>query len=85
MVFFSTRISTLCHLFAVKYYLFCIFYNNVFCSSVSHVQLFETPWTVACQASLSFTISWSSFKLMFTGSDNNVSDYLFIGISAVFQ
>ena len=27
-----------------------------------------TPWTVACQASLSFTISWSLFKLMFIES-----------------
>ena len=26
---------------------------------LSHVQLFATPWTVARQASLSFTISWS--------------------------
>ena len=25
----------------------------------------QTPWTVACQASLSFIISWSLFKLMF--------------------
>ena len=25
----------------------------------SHVQLFATPWTVACQVSLSLTISWS--------------------------
>ena len=33
-------------------------------SSVSHVQLFETPWTVAYQASLSFIISWSLLKLM---------------------
>ena len=24
---------------------------------------FVTPWTAACQASLSFTISWSLFKL----------------------
>ena len=32
--------------------------------SVSHVQLFATPWTAACQASLSFTISWSLLKLM---------------------
>ena len=30
---------------------------------LSHVQLFATPWTVACQASLSFTISWSLHKL----------------------
>ena len=27
--------------------------------SQSHVGLFATPWTVACQASLSFTISWN--------------------------
>ena len=27
--------------------------------SLSHVQLFATPWTAAHQASLSFTISWS--------------------------
>ena len=27
---------------------------------LSPVQLFMTPWTAACQASLSFTISWSS-------------------------
>ena len=31
---------------------------------LSHVQLFLTPWTAPCQASLSFTISWSLFKLM---------------------
>ena len=31
---------------------------------LSQVQLFETPWTVACQVSLSFTISWSLLKLM---------------------
>ena len=29
-----------------------------------HVQLFVTPWTAACQASLPFTISQSLFKLM---------------------
>ena len=34
------------------------------CCSVSHVQLFVTPWTAACQASLSFTISQSLLKLM---------------------
>ena len=27
--------------------------------SLGHVQLFVTPWTTACQASLSSTISWS--------------------------
>ena len=32
--------------------------------SLSHVQLFVTPWTAAHQASLFFTISWSLLKLM---------------------
>ena len=29
-----------------------------------HDQVFASPWTVACQASLSITISWSLFKLL---------------------
>ena len=33
--------------------------------SLSHVQLFATPWTAAPQASLSIANSWSLFKLMF--------------------
>ena len=32
--------------------------------SICHVQFFVTPWTTVCQASLSFTISWSLLKLM---------------------
>ena len=32
--------------------------------SLSHVWFFETPWTAAWKASLSFTISWSFLKLM---------------------
>ena len=32
--------------------------------SLSHVWFFTTPWTAACQASLSFTISWSLLKLI---------------------
>ena len=32
--------------------------------SLSHVQLFVTPWTAACQATLSFTNSWSLLKLI---------------------
>ena len=37
-----------------------------FCSvqSLSHVLLFTSPWTAACQASLSITNSWSLLKLM---------------------
>ena len=31
---------------------------------LSCVWFFATPWTAACQASLSFTVSWSLLKLM---------------------
>ena len=40
------------------------FGNVVVVQLVSHVQLFVTPWTAACQASLSFTISQSLLKFM---------------------
>ena len=43
------------------------FSTSVQLSSVqllSHVRLFATPWTVACQGSLSNTNSWSLLKLM---------------------
>ena len=45
---------------------FCRFFFSFFSSvqSVSRVQLFATPWTVARQASLSITNSWSLPKLM---------------------
>ena len=32
--------------------------------SLSHVRFFATPWTAACQLSLSITKSWSLLKLM---------------------
>ena len=35
-----------------------------FIQSLSHVWLFATPWTEACQPSLSITNSWSLLKLM---------------------
>ena len=35
---------------------------------LSRVWLFATPWTVACQASLSITTSWSLLKFMFIES-----------------
>ena len=40
-------------------------YSHQFSSvqSLSHVRLFATPWTTACQASLSVTNSWSLLKL----------------------
>ena len=37
-------------------------YNSV--QSLSHVWLFEVPWTATCQASLSIITSWSSPKPM---------------------
>ena len=40
------------------------FEDIVVVQSLSHVQLFTTPWTVAYQASVSFTSSWSLLKLM---------------------
>ena len=38
--------------------------NVIVVQSLSHVWLFVTQWTAACQASLSFTVSWSLLKLM---------------------
>ena len=48
---------------AIRSYLYIIV-TLVVTQSVSHKQLFATPWTAACQASLSFAISWSLLKLM---------------------
>ena len=39
-------------------------YLVVIIQSLSRVRLFATPWTSACQASLSFIISWNFLKLM---------------------
>ena len=38
--------------------------NSYSVQSLSHVRLFATPWTVACQESLSITNSQSLLKLM---------------------
>ena len=38
--------------------------NKIIVQSLSHIRLFATPWTAACQASLSFTDSRSLLKLM---------------------
>ena len=40
-------------------------YFLAFVQLLSHVQLFATPWTLACQAPLSSTVSWSLLKFMF--------------------
>ena len=42
--------------------------HSVAVQSLSRVQFFAAPWTVAHQAPLSFTVSWSLFKLMFIES-----------------
>ena len=39
-------------------------FKRLVAHSLSHVQLFATPWTTAPQFSLSFIISWSLLKLM---------------------
>ena len=46
----------------LKSFLFVIQFSSV--QSLSHVQLFETPWIAARQTSLSITNSQSLFKLM---------------------
>ena len=45
-----------------------ILWYVVVVQSLSCFWLFETPWTAACQAYLSFTISWSLLRLMSTES-----------------
>ena len=54
---FSERNAYLCFHFLCRGMLCC-------CSVTKSVQLPVTPWTAACQASLSFTVSWSLLKLM---------------------
>jgi len=52
----STGNSIQQYLFAVVLYLFVV-------KSLSHVQLFTTPWTAARQAAMSITISQNLFRL----------------------
>ena len=59
----------------VLIYISLILLGRYFCSKtfvvvqlLSHIQLFVTPWIEALEASLSFTISWSLLKLMFSES-----------------
>ena len=46
-------------------FIVCRVWVFVVVQSLRCLWLFVTPWTVSCQASLSFTISWSLLKLMF--------------------
>ena len=45
-------------------FVFVKYKETVVVQSLSHVQLFVTPWTAARQASLYFTVSWNLLKLM---------------------
>ena len=45
-----------------------LFIRFVVVQSRSRARLFLTPWTEACQASLSFTISWTLLRFMSTES-----------------
>ena len=55
-------LAAACRLFFVA----CRIQFLVVGQSLSHVQLFATPQTAACQASLSFTVSQSLIKPMST-------------------
>ena len=46
------------------FFLCSIFLQFSSVQSLGHIRLFATPWTVACQVSLSITNSWSLLKLM---------------------
>ena len=43
---------------------FWFWFSHLLLLSLSPVQFFVTPWTAACQASLSITNSWSLLKLI---------------------
>ena len=62
-----------CMYIYIIYMCMCIYiiYINLYSNNIaavvksfSHVRFFETQWTVACQGSLSFTISWSLLTLV---------------------
>ena len=52
------------HMLWVHVELVVNYHALIILKSLSHVQLFATPWTAACQASLSSINSWSLLKLM---------------------
>ena len=58
MFYYNSDFKEFNYLIALKFIRFC-------CCSVAQLCLtFAAPWTEACQASLSFTISWSLLKYM---------------------
>ena len=70
---FSFHFSTYCDLHNFHYFAMFSLFSQLSVhkhlptllsvQSLSRVRLFVTPWITASQASLSITISWSSFKL----------------------
>ena len=56
---------------------------------LSRVQLFATPWTMACQALLSSTVSWSLLRFMFIESvmlsNHLIPCHLLLLLSSVFS
>ena len=63
----------------------CVFINSVSVQSLSHVRLFGTPWTAACQASLSITNSPSLLKLMSIESYHSTTSGSIIPFSSHLQ
>ena len=51
-----------------QYFLAVNTYFVIVVQLLNHVQLFATPWTVACQAPLSSSVSWNLLKFMSTES-----------------
>ena len=68
--FHSMYLYSIYILFTTVQYFHCIRYDKNISSvqSLSRIPLFVTPWTAACQASLSITNSYSLLKLMFIES-----------------
>ena len=62
-IYFILELESLDSLFPYEL-LFSFSFIQFLVHSLSHVQLFVTPWTAALQASLSITNSWSLLKLM---------------------
>ena len=60
---FYIILKVIFHLLIAKSWLYSPLYDTSFLL-FSRVWLFATPWTAACQTSLSFTISWSLLKLV---------------------
>ena len=67
-MFLDVICKTLCLSWGHRHYLLVCDVCLVVVYLLSCVWLSETPWTAACQASLSFTISQSLFKFMSTES-----------------